>query len=462
MSDKDFDTKHIDGEKIDATLKREHVAERSTEVQHAEMPRTSFKDVRATFRAFCSSKADEIKQFARTHPRAALLLAALVLIACGLLAFVSLRAQDLPKDEDILVAARQNLQAPGRAQGPFDAPENLVLAQLDVVSKTRSSSALEPQDALFGASSYAAVKLSATYGNGAVEAQKQTSYSFAKVDGSWSTLAREHDTSLSYIARKGISDEAILQNVALILAQADADAGSSSDDPNALVNLYAGASATMLENSFNEEEQSDKATFTIASGNQFAQHKAQITANFSFRPVNGSWDLESVEVSDAAKQLNFDALIGTWAGTFMSTESGGEKSFGARQHPLSLTVDSIQGAQDGVVKMNAHISVLAHWHPYPKQNVESSEGETMLDKIPVTLTLSTERDPDLDSKLVFSGDLPEMAEGKLHLAIGFGTDADATQVIARATSTYRWEHNVLFLPMVDTLTYTDVYNLVKE
>jgi len=76
----------------------------------------------------------------------------------------------------------------------------------------------------------------------------------------------------------------------------------------------------VADEEFDAEAQTDTVKLELTKPEGFGAYDCELTVHFAFRAANGIWEIDSIEVSDDARTLGYDSVVGTWTGTL--PESG--------------------------------------------------------------------------------------------------------------------------------------------
>ena len=394
-----------------------------------------------------------------------------ILVACVfILASAALHARNVPGADFVEKDAWGRLSAPEYAPGVFGSQDNLYMNEVKVDSQRRVVRTNDSSQAQFGASGYAEAHVTAKFGNGSVVATKTATLSYAKVGSTWQGIGGEADASVSYEAVAGVPRTQVLANLDDLLtegerslkAAAKTEGGSTGGTGLTLAQIYDGAKVSVESEDFDGEDQTETVSLTCVKASSFESYTCRLTAHFAFRPVNGVWELESVEVNDDAKTRTFQPLVGTWEGTFQSQETDGAKCLGAGASPLSVTFEAAETADgDAGARLSGSISALAHFHEHPSADSAACDGDEALADVRLVANYYGGHNDDVDSDLAFVAALPEEVGGTVTVTFGFGAGGDPTQAVARVQTTYPHKGTFLFIPYDQTITYTDVYLLRK-
>lgn len=394
-----------------------------------------------------------------------------ILVACVfILASAVLNARNVPGVDFVEKDAWARLGAPEYAPGVFGSQDNLYMSEVKVDSQRRVVRTNDSSQAQFGASGYAEAHVTAKFGNGSVVATKTATLSYAKVGSTWQGIGGEADASVSYEAVAGVPRTQVLANLDDLLAEGERSlkaaaktaGGSTGGAGLTLAQIYDGAKVSVESEDFDGEAQTETVSLTCVKASSFESYTCRLTAHFAFRPVNGVWEVESVEVNDDAKTRTFQPLVGTWEGTFQSQETDGAKCLGAGASPLSVTFEAAETADgDAGARLTGSISALAHFHEHPSADSAACDGDEALADVRLVANYYGGHNADVDSDLAFVAALPEEVGGTVTVTFGFGVGGDPTQAVARVQTTYPHKGTFLFIPYDQTITYTDVYLLRK-
>lgn len=394
-----------------------------------------------------------------------------ILVACVfILASAALRARNVPGADFVEKDAWARLSAPEYAPGVFGSQDNLYMSEVKVDSQRRVVRTNDSSQAQFGASGYAEAHVTAKFGNGSVTATKTSTLSYAKVGSDWQAIGGEEDTDVSYEATAGIDRSRLLDEMAALYAKGDATlaAGASATSEAgtsqlALAEIYANSKVSVTDEEFDAEAQTDTITLTCVKASSFESYTCKMVAHFAFRPVNGVWELDSLEINDDAKTRTFQPLVGTWKATFQSQETDGEKCLGASGADFTVTFDAAEtGSDDGTgTRLTGTISTLAHFHEHPSAVAASCPGDEQLSDVKLVANYYGGHNADVDSDIAFVATLPEEVGGTVTVTFGFGTADDPTQAVAHVQTSYPHKGTFLFIQYDQTITYTDTYLLQK-
>lgn len=394
-----------------------------------------------------------------------------ILVACVfILASAVLNARNVPGADFVEKDAWTRLGAPEYAPGVFGSQDNLYMSEVKVDSQRRVVRTNDSSQAQFGASGYAEAHVTAKFGNGSVVATKTATLSYAKVGSTWQGIGGEADASVSYEAVAGVPRTQVLANLDDLLAEGERSlkaaaktaGGSMGGAGLTLAQIYDGAKVSVESEDFDGEAQTETMSLTCVKASSFESYTCRLTTHFAFRPVNGVWEVESVEVNDDAKTRTFQPLVGTWEGTFQSQETDGAKCLGAGTSPLSVTFEAAETADgDAGARLTGSISTLAHFHEHPSADSAACDGDEALADVRLVANYYGGHNADVDSDLAFVAALPEEVGGTVTVTFGFGVGGDPAQAVARVQTTYPHKGTFLFIPYDQTITYTDVYLLRK-
>lgn len=432
--------------------------------------RPHLSDVTGITGSYLRASFDDLLAACKRHKGGCLAFGAILVACVFILASAALHARNVPGADFVEKDAWARLSAPEYAPGVFGSQDNLYMSEVKVDSQRRVVRTNDSSQAQFGASGYAEAHVTAKFGNGSVVATKTAILSYAKVGSTWQGIGGEADASVSYEAVAGVSRTQVLANLDDLLAEGERSlkaaaktaGGSTGGTELTLAQIYDEAKVSVESEDFDGEAQTETVSLTCVKASSFESYTCRLTAHFAFRPVNGVWEVESVEVNDDAKTRTFQPLVGTWEGTFQSQETDGAKCLGAGASPLSVTFEAAETADgDAGARLTGSISALAHFHEHPSADSAACDGdEALADVRPVANYYGGHND-DVDSDLAFVAALPEEVGGTVTVTFGFGVGGDPTQAVARVQTTYPHKGTFLFIPYDQTITYTDVYLLRK-
>ena len=471
-----MDTSHKEDEK---TLERPLPAEPPTE----ELGRTQGQAARADAHArphlsdvtgitgsYLRASFDNLLAACKRHKGGCLAFGAILVACVFILASAALHARNVPGADFVEKDAWARLSAPEYAPGVFGSQDNLYMSEVKVDSQRRVVRTNDSSQAQFGASGYAEAHVTAKFGNGSVVATKTAILSYAKVGSTWQGIGSEADASVSYEAVAGVPRPQVLANLDDLLAEGERSlkaaaktaGGSAGGSELTLAQIYDGAKVSVGAEDFDAEAQTESVALTCVKASSYESYTCRLTVHFAFRPVNGVWEVESVEVNDDAKTRTFQPLVGTWEGTFQSQETDGAKCLGAGASPLSVTFEAAETADgDAGARLTGSISALAHFHEHPSADSAACDGDEALADVRLVANYYGGHNDDVDSDLAFVAALPEEVGGTVTVTFGFGAGGDPTQAVARVQTTYPHKGTFLFIPYDQTITYTDVYLLRK-
>ena len=432
--------------------------------------RPHLSDVTGITGSYLRASFDDLLAACKRHKGGCLAFGAILVACVFILASAALHARNVPGADFVEKDAWARLSAPEYAPGVFGSQDNLYMSEVKVDSQRRVVRTNDSSQAQFGASGYAEAHVTAKFGNGSVVATKTAILSYAKVGSTWQGIGGEADVSVSYEAVAGMPRTQVLANLDDLLAEGERSlkaaaktaGGSTGDTGLTLAQIYDGAKVSVESEDFDEEAQTETVALTCVKASSFESYTCRLTAHFAFRPVNGVWEVESVEVNDDAKTRTFQPLVGTWEGTFQSQETDGAKCLGAGASPLSVTFEAAESADgDAGARLTGSISALAHFHEHPSADSAACDGDEALADVRLVANYYGGYNDDVDSDLAFVAALPEEVGGTVTVTFGFGAGGDPTQAVARVQTTYPHKGTFLFIPYDQTITYTDVYLLRK-
>ena len=400
-----------------------------------------------------------------TRHRTTFILLGLGAIAiAAILVTAGIHASNLPPTDVVETDAVDRLEAPDYDAGLYGNADKLALVSLDVVSRTRTETAITSDAAQFGASGYASASVTATYKNSSVSVTKTATLGYAKVGDSWQGIGTEQDARLSYEATSGVDQSRMLESLDAILERADQTLHA--DDPDdtsyadglSLVGIYGDTKASVEDEQFDASAQTDVVVLDLTKREGFGEYTCELTVHFAFRAANGVWEIDSVDVSDGAETLSYEPVVGTWTGTFQSQETDGTKCLAASSTPFEVTITSSEDSSTSA-RLVGTVSGLAHFHEHPKANADSCTGDLAFTDVSFTAVLDAASSSDSGGPATFVATLPEMAGGTVSITLDFGTTSDPTEVVAVVETTYAHPTSFLFVEYEENIGYKDSYVL---
>jgi len=402
----------------------------------------SLHDVASAAESFARSHLSWVHKLFSVRGLVVAIVAVVAVALIGGAYFTVNRLADLPDTSLFRQDAQSLLTAPTHNGGAYGIDEPFILSDIEVTSRHKD----------VASPSKCEVNTVVTYSNGAVSAQQEATLRYERQDGSWTCVSAEPIGGASFSATTGVDRQKLRENINGILQRAEA----SRDDETgsiALPTLYAGAEVEVLDETFDEESQTDVATLHISKSDTFTSYECDVKATFSFRPGNGLWELTSAEASSGAKDATLTPLIGTWTGTFRGQVAYEGKCYGAKDYGLRVVITHAEGHE-----ISGTIDCLAHYHADLSADSQETEGDTQLTEVPFTGTL-VETSPGL----TFTCTTPEAAEGVLELQLTFGSEASPTAVSATLTTKHDYVATILlFIPYDEEATFSDTFVLSRE
>lgn len=419
---------------------------------------TSIKDVADTFSSYIRSRRRALLRFVSHYSLLSGILALLGLALISAVIVFFIRVSNVPSADTVIADARIRVETPAWTPGKYDADESLLLTGIEVVSRTRSTTAISSDAAQFGATGYANSIVRLTYTGNAIAATKMTKLGYANTQG-WNPIGGEEDQSVTYQATSGVSTTKVLDAISDVLSKLD------EQNPNEAVSYstqFSHAAFTVLDAGFDRNQQTCWVKMSGVSTTFYGSLTCEITASFTFDSSTGTWALDSVSPSSGLK-YDYSGLVGTWKGTFVSCEaSNGSPCYAGRTNPLTLTVTSASFSRDqltlaataeGVVHNHGALNTSYRWYPgdteFKNASISLTTSGTIGEKIQVSgavdLTHAT-----LNANAASNTDQATLQ--KPQMKITFDTTSD--NVVAQLISTHTENGQ--------TVTFTDTYQLSKE
>ena len=419
---------------------------------------TSIKDVADTFSSYLRSRRRALFRFVRRYSLLSGILALLSLALLSAVIVFFIRVSNVPSTDTVIADARTRAEAPAWTPGEYDADESLLLTGIEVVSRTRSTTAISSDAAQFGATGYANSVVRLTYTGNAIAATKISKLGYANTQG-WNAIGDEETQSVSYQATSGVSTTKVLDAIGDVLAKLD------EKNPNEAISYssqFSGATFTVLDAGFDREQQTCWVRMSGVSSTFYGSLTCDITASFTFDASTGTWLLDTVSPS-AGLKYDYSGLVGTWKGTFVSCEaSSGSPCYAGRTNPLTLTVTSagfsrdqlvLTGTADGVVHNHGELNTSYRWYPgdteFKNASVSLTTSGTIGDQIQVSGVVDV-TNASLDAHSASSTALTTAQKPQLKVTFDIADNSVVAQLISTHTENGQ------------TVTFTDTYQLSKE
>ncbi len=419
---------------------------------------TSIKDVADTFSSYLRSRRRALFRFVRRYSLLSGILALLSLALLSAVIVFFIRVSNVPSTDTVIADARTRAEAPAWTPGEYDADESLLLTGIEVVSRTRSTTAISSDAAQFGATGYANSVVRLTYTGNAIAATKISKLGYANTQG-WNAIGDEESQSVTYQATSGVSTTKVLDAIGDVLAKLD------EKNPNEAISYssqFSGATFTVLDAGFDREQQTCWVRMSGVSPTFYGSLTCDITASFTFDASTGTWSLDTVSPS-AGLKYDYNGLVGTWKGTFVSCEaSSGSPCYAGRTNPLTLTVTSagfsrdqlvLTGTAEGVVHNHGALNTSYRWYPgdteFKNASVSLTTSGTIGDQIQVSGTVDV-TNASLDAHSASSTSLSTAQKPQLKVTFDIADNSVVAQLISTHTENGQ------------TVTFTDTYQLSKE
>lgn len=419
---------------------------------------TSIKDVADTFSSYLRSRRRALFRFVRRYSLLSGILALLSLALLSAVIVFFIRVSNVPSTDTVIADARTRAEAPAWTPGEYDADESLLLTGIEVVSRTRSTTAISSDAAQFGATGYANSVVRLTYTGNAIAATKISKLGYANTQG-WNAIGDEETQSVSYQATSGVSTTKVLDAIGDVLAKLD------EKNPNEAISYssqFSGATFTVLDAGFDREQQTCWVRMSGVSPTFFGSLTCDITASFTFDASTGTWSLDTVSPS-AGLKYDYSGLVGTWKGTFVSCEaSSGSPCYAGRTNPLTLTVTSagfsrdqlvLTGTAEGVVHNHGALNTSYRWYPgdteFKNASVSLTTSGTIGDQIQVSGAVDV-TNASLDTHSASSTAVSTAQKPQLKITFNSADNSVVAQLISTHTENGQ------------TVTFTDTYQLSKE
>ena len=419
---------------------------------------TSIKDVADTFSSYLRSRRRALFRFVRRYSLLSGILALLSLAILSAIIVFFIRVSNVPSTDTVIADARTRAEAPAWTPGKYDADESLLLTGIEVISRTRSTTAISSDAAQFGATGYANSVVRLTYTGNAIAATKISKLGYANTQG-WNAIGNEESQSVTYQATSGVSTTKVLDAIGDVLSKLD------EHNPNEAVTYssqFSGATFTVLDASFDRSQQTCWVKMSGVSTTFYGSLTCEITASFTFDASTGTWTLDSVSPS-AGLKYDYSGLVGTWKGTFISCEaSSGSPCYAGRTNPLTLAITSANFSRDQLT-LTATVEGVMHNHGALNTSYRWYPGDTEFKNASTSLVTSG----TIGEEIQVSGTI-DLTNASLNANSASNT-THATVQKPQLKVTFDSAHNSVMAQLISThtengqtVTFTDTYQLTKE
>ena len=419
---------------------------------------TSIKDVADTFSSYLRSRRRALFRFVRRYSLLSGILALLSLAILSAIIVFFIRVSNVPSTDTVIADARTRAEAPAWTPGKYDADESLLLTGIEVISRTRSTTAISSDAAQFGATGYANSVVRLTYTGNAIAATKISKLGYANTQG-WNAIGDEESQSVTYQATSGVSTTKVLDAISDVLSKLD------EHNPNEAVTYssqFSGATFTVLDAGFDRSQQTCWVKMSGVSTTFYGSLTCEITASFTFDASTGTWVLDSVSPS-AGLKYDYSGLVGTWKGAFIGCEaSSGSPCYAGRTNPLTLTITSASFSRDQLT-LTATVEGVMHNHGALNTSYRWYPGDTEFKNASASLVTSG----TIGEEIQVSGTI-DLTNASLNANSASNT-THATVQKPQLKVTFDSAHNSVMAQLISThtengqtVTFTDTYQLTKE
>ena len=419
---------------------------------------TSIKDVAETFSSYLRSRRRALFRFVRRYSLLSGILALLSLAILSAIIVFFIRVSNVPSTDTVIADARTRAEAPAWTPGKYDADESLLLTGIEVISRTRSTTAISSDAAQFGATGYANSVVRLTYTGNAIAATKISKLGYANTQG-WNAIGNEESQSVTYQATSGVSTTKVLDAIGDVLSKLD------EHNPNEAITYssqFSGATFTVLDASFDRSQQTCWVKMSGVSTTFYGSLTCEITASFTFDASTGTWALDSVSPS-AGLKYDYSGLVGTWKGTFISCEaSSGSPCYAGRTNPLTLAITSASFSRDQLT-LTATVEGVMHNHGALNTSYRWYPGDTEFKNASTSLVTSG----TIGEEIQVSGTI-DLTNARLNANSASNT-THATAQKPQMKVTFDSTNSSVMAQLISThtengqtVTFTDTYQLTKE
>lgn len=404
------------------------------------------------------SKHNRVLRFLHAHERALGVTLALVVVGVTAGVWFVLSAANTPTYAQIEEDLSKLIPTYIYSGGTYGPDLEIPLSGL-TVTKREATQTPEGMEVANGVGPTAfGVEAEATYDDGTMHVVRDVSITYVRQEDGWAAAGELAEQGVSLTARAGVSEDKVKQNVSDILGKATNTNGAALND------IYEGGSFSIQANDFEGAPKGDTATDDLVihceKSNDFSAYGGNVTAHFAFE--SGEWRLRSAEAEEGISTRSFKPLVGTWRGVFTDQLSDDGRCYGAQETPFEVTIDQVGDSSLGSGTVTGSISVLAHYHARLKKDADNTPGDSHLEDISFSGTISTEHDETTSSSLNIVCSTTGNPQGEVNFVLSFGTDDDPSAAVARITTSYSYEERLLgLIPQRMQATYTDIYLLSR-
>ncbi len=353
--------------------------------------------------------------------------------------------QNAPNEELVAADVRGRMPNMAYAAGTWAKDESIDCTSVNVTS----IEAVE-EGVSWGMPQSYAIRAEALFEGDTVTVVRTVTGTYQRTDTQWVLVGDLAVESTSYTATGGVSEELVARNGSVVAQAAD-------DGSGALAEAYAGATFEATDVSFSEGSGTCTATLHATRSEGFTNFSCEMECSFSF--VDGVWELRDATASDDALDTKYEALEGTWVGTYQGSEDSQTACYGASAQSFVVTIDSVSAGGE----VAGAVTALAHYHDPAEADQNSTDGDTTIESTAFTGSIDTSHDDQTGSSLNVRASVPDTADGSFSFVLGFGTEANPSGAVARATTTHSYTETFLMLiPYGTTVTYTDTYGLARS
>jgi len=414
------------------------------------------REVAHAARRLVVSKQRRLGGFLRSHERAFGIGLAAVVVGILVVVWLMLNVTNAPSYEQIEQDIRELLPTYEYHGGAYGTDLTMEVSKVSVTKRdgTRTPEGMEAAGGV-GATAFA-VETELVYESDSIRVVRDMGSTYVRTEDGWAMVGDLADFGTSLEPKSGVNQDKVVANIDAILEAVGAQDGVTLNDMYAYGDFY--VSGSDFQANPDHDTSTDDVVIHCTKQSDFYTYEGNVTAHFAFE--SGEWQLRSAEKDANATTRSYTALVGTWSGGMVGHEALGASCYGAQNQPLVVHIESVGDSSGGSGQVQGTVTTLVHYHDRLTTDAESTQGDTTLEDVAFSGSISTDYDEELGSSLVVSCTTLGSPDGDMSFKLGFGTDTDPSSVVARVTSTHDYEEMVwLFVPHQTTAKFTDTFLL---